>query len=371
MNHFLSNRSLQNRHIFLRIDGNVPIDNGIITNDFRLNAVLPTVSFLAEHGSHLTIATHLGRPKGVNPLLSTNIIAEWFEKKGIKNISFLENLRFDPGEKEGTITFAKKLASAIDFYVNDAWGVCHRKDCSVYALPHLFAPENRALGFLIDQEIKALSPLRYPAQKPYMIILGGAKLPDKILYMKYLIEKKIPNTLAILPGLAFTFLAAKNTPVGKSLIFPELIDECALIMRNAKEAGITLILPEDFIIEDGNGTFAYNQSTHIPDQCRGVTIGEKTVNTLSSYIGSAESIFFNGALEMGDSHMTNTPFFELFSKLASKGKSTVIGGGETIAAAEKCGLREKFLWCSSGGGSTLAFISGAQMPGLDIFGLSY
>jgi len=167
--------NLKNKKVLLRIDGNVPLHNGVILNDFRLRALTKTLDFLQQKQALVTIITHLGRPKIFNPLLSTAPLALWFAKRDYDTVSVEENLRFDPREKESTVDYARDLATGFDFYLNEAWGVIHRNDTSIALLPTCFPQENRSIGFLIEQELSALTPLRVAPAEPFLVLLGGCK----------------------------------------------------------------------------------------------------------------------------------------------------------------------------------------------------
>lgn len=348
------------KRVFLRIDGNVPIRNGVILDDFRLRAVIPTLRYLSEQQAHITIGTHLGRPHGYEKDLSTAPLAGWFVQRGFDALTVLENLRFDPREVAGDLTFARELAAEQDVYITDAWGALHRNDTSITLLPTLFKPENRALGFLVEREIRALNPLCTTPKIPYLIFLGGGK--PKFEVIKELIEQQRVTTLVLLPGLVFTFLAARGIPIGASLVFPEHLETCKIIEQLAQQHAIKLIIPDDFIVED-RGMITTSRDILSPT-ARGITIGPRTMQNLKEHINNAQTIFYNGA--MGYGKEGERVFEELLSAIAASSAETVIGGGDSIAAVEQFGLVEKYTWCSTGGGSTLAFISGKELPGLRI-----
>lgn len=345
------------KRVFLRIDANVPLEGGRIGNDFRLRMVLPTIEYLIQAGAQLTIGTHLGRPTGVDKSLSVAPIRHWFKERGVA-AQFLENLRFDPREKAGDMGFAHELAAGHDIYVDDAWGTMHRADTSIALLPTLFAPENRAYGLLVAKELAALTPLRSAVPKPYLVFLGGNK--EKIELLEDLINHGQPTGLVVLPAIAFSFLAAQGRSVGSSLTFPESFATCRSIIRLAHKRGVEILLPKDFFVEKHGGQI--EAMRHIMDEEKGVTIGPETMAMLASRIAQARTIFYNGAMGYGEEGRYMLK--ELLTCIASSTAHTVIGGGDSVAAAERFGLAKSFSWCSTGGGSTLAFISGAQLPGL-------
>lgn len=357
----LTTCNVTHKRVFLRIDGNVPINNGTILNDFRLRAVLPTIDYLLDADATITIGTHLGRPTGTDPQLSVEPIRHWFAEKNLAQIKILENLRFDPREKKCDISFARQLASGQDVYINDAWGALHRDETSITVLPTLFAREHRAFGLLVEQELAALTPLRTAPKKPYVVFLGGGKQKFEALYQ--LAKQGHATTIVLLPGIVFTFLAAQGVPVGNSLVFPEYFDTCRAFMELARKNGITVLIPQDFFAGRDNQLILTGPA--ISDSAQGVTIGPKTSALLEKISSEAQTIFYNGAMGFGEYEKESEDILEkLLTSIALSHAHTVIGGGDSVAAAEKFGLAQKYTWCSTGGGSTLAFISGAELPGL-------
>lgn len=366
----LTTCNITNRRVFLRIDGNVPISKGTILNDFRLRAVLPTIDYLLDAGATITIGTHLGRPTGTEPQLSVEPIRRWFAEKNLARINILENLRFDPREKKRDVSFARQLAAGQDVYINDAWGAMHRDETSITVLPTLFAPEHRAFGLLVKQELAALTPLRAAPKTPYVVFLGGGK--QKFETLNQLAKQGHATTIVLLPGIVFTFLAAQGIPVGKSLVFPEHFDTCRAFMELARKNGITVLIPQDFLASKDTQLVLTGQT--IPDSAQGITIGPKTSALLEKIISEAQTIFYNGAMGFGEfggfgefeefGKESENILEKLLTSIALSRAHTVIGGGDSIAAVEKFGLAKKYTWCSTGGGSTLAFISGAELPGL-------
>lgn len=346
---FIESCDIKNKNVFLRIDGNVPLKDGMILDDFRLRAVLPTIEYLLRAGAtNITVGTHLGRPADKqDKKLSVAPLARWFAGQNLSRVYLLENLRFDPREKRLDIGFARELAAGHDVYINDAWGALHRTETSITVLPTLFTPKNRAYGLLVERELRALTPLRDNPKKPYIVLLGGGKLPDKLEALYRLVEKKLVTTVVLLPGIVFTFMAAAlkiptQIPTGSSLVFPELFERCRQFLTLAEQNGIRVVMPEDFIWQNG-------------------TVGAETIATIKKITAHAETIFYNGAMGIDTG---NNELKDILTDISKSGAYTIIGGGDSVAAAEKFGLTKNFSWCSTGGGSTLAFISGAQLPGL-------
>lgn len=253
-------KDLTNKKVLVRIDGNVPLKNNVIDNDFRLKAVLPTLRFLREKGATITIATHLGRPKpGApghrDPQLSTKPLQQWFNAQNFK-VNVLENLRFDPREQQmcpcpaepwrrrvvkPNPLFARELADGFDYFVNDAWGAFHRHDTSITLLPGCFPPEKRSFGFLVQKELEALTPLKDNPQQPYLIFLGGGKGETKLQILKELVATKKPTTVIVLPALCFTFLKALGKPIGMSLIDEEFLPNVQELLQQAKNSRIEIL----------------------------------------------------------------------------------------------------------------------------------
>jgi len=355
--------NLNNKKVLMRIDGNVPLANGIILNDFRLRALTKTLDFLKEQKAFVTIITHLGRPKNFDSLLSTAPLALWFAKAGYHNVTVQENLRFDPREKEGNGEYARDLATGFDFYLNEAWGVIHRNDTSIALLPNYFPPENRSIGFLIEQELAALTPLRTAPAEPFFVLLGGCK-GDKIASLLSLIEWGKVSHIMVLPGIAFTFLKAYGFETGESLVLDTHIEACRMIIKTAAEKNIELILPIDYLVAHDHKTEFFDAQT-LPTTGIGIGIGPKTRALIKTQTQKSKTVFFNGALALDEYPESGHEFEILLQEIAHIKTNKIAGGGDTVAALEKAHLVSSFSWCSTGGGSTLAYISGAFFKGLD------
>lgn len=248
----LSRWKITNQRVFLRTDLNVPNVNGKITHDFRLLSILPTLDYLLSHNNTVILATHIGKPEKYDPLLSTQILIPWLEEKGYKvefapdplsatlqptiagKVILLENLRFFAGEKAADPLFAKQLKQTADYYVNDAFGALHRHDCSISLLPYEFSESKRTIGFLVEKEIKVLTNLLEAPKHPYLAIIGGGKIHDKIPLIQTLLSSA--DTVAICPALSFTFMAARGMNVGKSLIDKTQFATCQKIEAIALDA---------------------------------------------------------------------------------------------------------------------------------------
>ncbi|HAU30544.1 MAG: Phosphoglycerate kinase [candidate division TM6 bacterium GW2011_GWF2_43_17] len=359
---------LAKQHVLVRIDGNVPLHNDTIVNDFRLRAVEPTIRYLCNRGAFVTLITHIGNPRGYDPSVSTRPIAFWFNERQMP-VLVLENTRFDPREKKGDQKFSQTLAHGHDYFINDAWGTMHRNDASIVALAKCFAPEQRSCGFLVQLETEKLSRLRNHPKRPFTLFLGGGKTIDKLRYLPTLIEQERLNHLVILPGIAHTFLAANGANGGKSPVHNDLFELCNTIKKLCHHHHVELHLPVDLLVGEGSwqGVKQIRAAESLQADDVSISIGPKSLETFQGIINRSESIFFNGI--MGEPRIHGTLEFSerLLTAIGMSSAYTVIGGGDTVTLAERCNLSDYFSFCSSGGGSTLAYIAGTQLPGLSVF----
>jgi phosphoglycerate kinase len=376
--------------VFCRVDFNVPLDGSTITDDRRIEAALPTIDWLAKKGARVLCASHLGRPKGERkPELSLapvagrlgehlgrevplaedcigDAVAQVVERLADGDVALLENLRFHKGETKGDREFAEQLAAPADLYVNDAFGAAHRAHASVSVVPEILG--GGAAGFLMDKEIRALGHLVEKPERPYVAILGGAKVSDKI----ELIEKLIERVDAILIGgaMAYTFLAARGVPVGSSKIEEDRLDLARKLEQRAREQGIEIHLPEDHMIADGvEGRTPTNLAAHseqaIPDGKVGLDIGPKTLETFRDRLGpDVRTILWNGPLGFFEASGCERGTQEIAEHIASSSAFSVLGGGDTAAAAHGFGLEDRYGHVSTGGGAALELLSGIDLPGI-------
>lgn len=367
--------NLVGKKVFVRFDGNVPIENGVIQNDFRLTALLPTLELLKEKGAHITLATHIGRPEGADPAFSTHPLKEWFASRGYGNssVTVLENLRFNAGEKNQDSAhaqeYARELAKGMDYYVNDAWGLMHRKDTSITIVPTLFAPDKRAFGLLVEKELAALTDLKNNPVKPYVVILGGGKVETKLPVIERLIDSNKPTTIIILPALAATFAKALGNPVGKSLVDDALLGQAQKILeKKACTNNLELLFPLDytFVENSWDGPLKTCDAQNFPVHGIAMSVGPRSLELFAPYIKNAATLFFNGAMGNPSRPETMKPLNELLRMIAASDAYSVIGGGNSVTEVENLGLMKKIDYCSTGGGSTLLYISDAELPGLEV-----
>src|SRR4030095_10369108 len=347
--------NLDGKRVFVRADLNIPLKNGSIVNDFRLNTILPTLDYIIQHNGSIVLATHIGRPQHQEPALSTQILIPWFEKRGYtllfvhdittiahykiipKQIILIENLRFFPGETDGDPFFAKQLARSADYYVNDAFGTVHRSDSSVTLLPYEFPQNRRSIGFLIEKELRTLSSLKENPQHPFVAILGGEKIKDKIPLVLGLL--KTVDTIMLCPALCFSFLQALGQPIGQSLANNTMNTLCTEIITQTNNQGIRLLFPLDYQVATDtiNGPLSVIPAINFPNNAIGISIGPKTIQLFTDTINHAKTIFFNGAMGFDDRQQTRQSTYSIMRAMAHSTATTVIAGGDSVDAALQSG----------------------------------
>jgi phosphoglycerate kinase len=379
----LASLDVAGKRVFLRCDLNVPIKNGEITDDGRIRASLPTITNLLERGASLVIGAHLGRPKGeAKPELSLQPIAKRlsellgqpvdFINHASAKILLLENLRFNSAETSKDdaerSAFAKSLAELADLYVGDGFGAVHRKHASVYDLPALLP---NAPGFLVQAEVEVLKKLTQSPQRPYGVVLGGAKVSDKIGVISNLLTKV--DVMAIGGGMVFTFLAASGKEIGTSLVETDLIPTVKEIIATAKSKGVKLVLPTDIVVasefkQDSAPTLVSADS--IPANQMGLDIGPDSAAAFAAEIKKCKTVFWNGPMGVFE-----FPNFAHGTKVVAQALTevdgiSVVGGGDSAAAVRALGFKDSdFGYISTGGGASLEYLEGKVLPGLQALGL--
>ena len=379
--------NVRGRRVFVRVDFNVPLDDQRITDDSRIRAAVPTLKLLLEGGGRLVVASHLGRPKGrPRPGMSLRPIADRLtallerrvrmaddcvgaeveKQAGDLNageILLLENLRFHPGERENDPEFASRLGALADLYVNDAFGTAHRAHASVVGITRHLDPA--ASGLLMQKETEMLSRLRERPEKPYVALLGGAKVSDKL----NLIERLLESVDALLIGgaMGHTFLKARGIAVGTSRVEEDRLDAARTIMTRANERGVRLLLPIDHVAatapEAGVAT-EITPDAAIGDGLMGLDVGPQTRRAFDAEIRRARTIFWNGPLGVFEQPPFDVGTRAAAESVASAGAFAVVGGGDSVAAVNSMGLAERLSHLSTGGGASLEFLSGIDLPGL-------
>ncbi len=378
---------LKGKNVFLRVDFNVPQDEkGGITDDTRIKEALPTIQYLVENKAKIVCASHLGRPKGFDLKFSMKPVSKRFEEiSGLKvrqmddcigdridaeksnlkegDIIFLENIRFYKEETENKPEFAQKLAYKIDIFVNDAFAASHRAHASVVGIAN-FVPISVA-GFLMEKEIKYLGMVISNPERPFIAIIGGAKVSDKIPVLRSLIQKA--DKILIGGAMAYTFLKAMGEDVGNSLVENESIEIAKNLIDEAKKKGVEIILPIDHVISKGLEGFEVETSkTPIPQEYAGYDIGNKTVALFSMIIKDAKTIFWNGPLGVFEKEDFSKGTFEIAKAVANSGAISIVGGGDSVLAVKKAGVEGKITHISTGGGASLEYISEGTLPGIEV-----
>ena len=379
---------LKDKKVLVRCDFNVPLDeNRNITDNTRIVAALPTIKYLLENNCRIILCSHLGRPKGefkpefsLKPvakelsrllgkevIMAKDVIGEDATSKAEKlepgQILLLENVRFHREETDNDPEFAKKLASMAEIYVNDAFGTAHRTHASTAGVASYLPAVS---GFLIEKELKFLGQALENPERPFVAILGGAKVSDKIGVIENLLDKV--DTLIIGGGMAYTFIKAQGYEVGNSICELDKLDLAKEAMEKAKEKGVKLMLPVDTKI--GKEFKADTESktvlsTEIPEGWEGFDIGEQTIKEYEEELKKAKTVVWNGPLGVFEFDQFAIGTNEIAKTLASINATTIIGGGDSAAAVKKAGLQDKMTHISTGGGASLEFLEGKKLPGIE------
>jgi phosphoglycerate kinase len=345
---------LNGKRVLLRADFNVPIEDGRVTDDFRIRAALPTITWLQEHGAHVTACSHLGRPKGKpDPRYSMEPVRVRLAELAPR-VDLLDNLRFDPGEEGNDPNFVATLVAGQHAYVNDAFGAAHRAHASIVGPPQTLPS---AAGRLLQHEVEVLSALRENPKRPFLAVLGGAKVSDKIGVIDAL--SKVVDDLAIGGGMCFTFLAAQENPIGDSLFEPAQVDEC----RRLLQAGTHIHLPEDIVGLASDGTVA-TYGTRLPDGVKGLDVGPGTAAAFADLVTDARTVFWNGPMGLFEDDRFAAGTRTVAEAMASTKAFTVVGGGDSAAALAEFGLQDDVDHVSTGGGASLELLEYGDLPGL-------
>jgi len=377
------------KRVLVRVDFNVPIKNGAITDDTRIRASLPTITALLDRGATVVLASHLGRPKGKpSPEFSLRPAAERLsallggrpvqfaedcvgeparaaiQAAGKGGVVLLENLRFHAGEEKNDPGFAKQLAELADVYVNDAFGSAHRAHASTEGIVHFV--KEAAAGLLMGKEVEYLGKVLESPERPFVAVLGGAKVSDKLEVIENLISKV--DALLIGGAMAYTFLKARGVEVGKSLVEAELLDTARDIERRAKARGLRLELPVDHVVAPKLEAGAPAETLDATDPAigdrMGLDIGPKTIATYRSVINGAKTVIWNGPMGVFEIDAFARGTIEVARAVADVKGTTVIGGGDSIAAVAKAGVTDRITHISTGGGASLEFLGGQTLPGV-------
>ena len=345
---------LDGKRVLVRTDFNVPMDKGVITDDFRIRAALPTITWLQQHGATVVCASHLGRPKGA-PEAKYSIDAVRARLAELApGVELLENLRFNPGEEGNDPAFVASLVAGMDAYVDDAFGAAHRAHASIVGPPQTLPS---AMGRLLQKEVDVTLGLRNEPKHPFVAVLGGSKISDKLGVVEALLN--VVDALAIGGAMCFTFLAALGNPIGDSLFEPDQVDTCKRLLASGK----TIHLPEDIIGVDKDGQ-VQTWGTRLPAGAKGFDIGPGTAAAFADVIMDARTVFWNGPLGMFEDARFANGTRTIAQAMADTKAFTVVGGGDSAAALAQFGFADDVSHVSTGGGASLELLELGDLPGL-------
>jgi len=384
----LHDLDLKGKKVFCRVDLNVPMDNGEVTDETRIKAVLPTINYLSDQGAITILASHLGRPKGqvveelrldpvakrLSDLLEKEVLKtdevhgkevnEAISKMSEGDILLIENVRFDPGEEKNDAKLVQAFADMADIFVNDAFGTTHRAHASTTGVADKLPA---VAGFLMEQEIHVLSKALKAPDRPFTAIIGGAKVKDKIDVIDYLLEKV--DNLIIGGGLAYTFVKAQGYEIGNSLLEEDKIDLAKKFMQKAKDKGVRLILPKDAVVANDFSETANTKIVtidQIPVDWQALDIGPETRELFSQIVAESQLVIWNGPMGVFEMNAFAGGTKAVADALANTEGYTVIGGGDSAAAVEKFDLADNMNHVSTGGGASLEFMEGKELPGVKV-----
>ena len=378
--------------VFIRCDFNVPMDEFLnITDDRRIRSSIPTIKYCLDEGCSVILASHLGRPKNgfeekfsLRPVAKrlsrfldrevkfVNDIAGYDAKMAVNSLEkgevlLLDNLRFEKGETKNDEELAKKLAEFADFYINDAFGVCHRAHSSVEAITRFFDKEHKAAGFLLMKEVQFARDLIKRPARPFVAVTGGSKVSGKLQALKNLLPKV--DKLIIGGGMACTFLKAVGYDIGNSLLEEDLIEEAKNILRKGKELGVKIYIPVDVIAAQSpsqDAVMRFVTVQEIPSGWMGLDIGPATVALFKEALEDAQTIWWNGPMGVFEIDKFARGSFRISHAIAESHATTVVGGGDTADVAQRAGDADEMTFISTGGGASLELIEGKELPGVKV-----
>jgi len=385
--------NIDGKRVFIRCDFNVPKDEfGNITDDRRIRAALQTIRYCIDRDCKIVLASHYERPepgkyeekyslkpvaKRLHTLLkiknelymAEDVVGPDAKAKAAKlepgDILLLENLRFEAGETKNDVNFAKELASFADVYINDAFGACHRKHASIYAIAQFFDKEHKAAGFLMGKEVNFFSKVLENPVRPFVAVVGGSKVSGKLEALNKLLDKV--DKVIIGGGMAFTFLKAQGYEIGKSLVEDDLLDEATRIMEKAHSLGVKFYLPVDFVVApefSENTAVKYLPSQEIPKEWMGLDTGPASSRLFREVLNDAQTIIWNGPMGVYEMDKFSKGSIMMSHHIAETHATTIVGGGDTADVAQRAGDVDEMTFVSTGGGASLKLIEGEELPGL-------
>lgn len=387
--------NIDGKRVFIRCDFNVPKDDeGNITDDRRIREALPTIRYCLDRDCKVILASHYERPEpnkyedkySLRPIklrlrkllkldneimMANDVIGEDAKRKAKElqagEILILENLRYEAGETTNDETLGKELASLADIYINDAFGACHRKHASIFAIAQQFSPENRGIGFLMNKEINFFHKVIENPTRPFVAVVGGSKVSGKLEALVNLVEKV--DKIIIGGGMAFTFLKAQGHEIGKSLVEDDLIEDAKKIMQRASERGVKFYLPVDLVVADkfsGDAMIKYLPSQEIPREWMGLDIGPASSRLFREALNDAQTIMWNGPMGVYEIDKFSKGSTQMSHNIAQSHATTIVGGGDTADVTARAGDIEEMSFVSTGGGASLELIEGKELPGIAV-----
>lgn len=379
--------NLKGKKVFIRVDFNVPMKDGVVNDDTRIREAAKTVNYALENGAKVALISHLGRPKGEKNMAYTlKPVADYINEKNIFPVKFvsdcigsevetavnnlkegeallLENVRFYKGEEKNEEDFVKSLAKPFDVFINDAFGTCHRKHASVYGVPALL--KEKAAGLLVEKEAKYFDKVVKSPERPFAAILGGAKVSDKLGVIKSLLG--LADVILIGGAMAYTFLKYQGYSIGTSMVEENQLDTVADILKTAEEKGVKLLLPVDHIISDKFGGEPKPCSdVNIMDGYMGLDIGPKTIDVYAKALENCKTVLWNGPMGVFEQPAYAEGTFSIAKKLSELNVTVIVGGGDSVSAVKKAGVGDKISHISTGGGASLEYVEFGTLPGIDI-----